>query len=152
MTLLWNRSQKTCPFSMTVDQSNQTAKTFRRSITYVLVRSSLVMNVDGDTSSSLATTLSNFLSSFLIHEPPSPQSAFSAIIAFINEHKPFVAIEPNSPILHKWNTRVSSLLQSKSAESRYWGICLAKATLLNRGNGVDHAVTWSRLLLALLNV
>ena len=47
---------------------------------------------------------------------------------------------------------MSSLLQSKSAESRYWGICLVKATVENGGEGTGHVVVWTKLLLTLLNV
>jgi hypothetical protein len=47
---------------------------------------------------------------------------------------------------------VSSLIQSKSAESRYWGVCLVKTTIENGGEGVTHAVVWGKLLSNLLNV
>ena len=61
-------------------------------------------------------------------------------------------MDSNSPVLHKWNTRVSSLIQSKSVESRYWGVCIAKATISNGGEGVGHTIVWVKLLLTLLNV
>lgn len=47
---------------------------------------------------------------------------------------------------------MSSLIQSKTVESRYWGICLAKVTIENGGEGVGHLVVWVKLLLSLLNV
>ena len=101
---------------------------------------------------SSATILSSILSLYLLTDPPSPPSALPSVVSLIAEHKPLVHIESNSQALHKWNTRLSSLLQSKSAESRYWGICLAKATLKNGGEGITHAITWTKLLLAILNV
>lgn len=47
---------------------------------------------------------------------------------------------------------MSSLIQSKSAESRFWGVCLVKVSIENGGEGVGHVVVWSKLLLTLLNV
>jgi hypothetical protein len=47
---------------------------------------------------------------------------------------------------------VSSLIQSKTVESRYWGICLAKASVTGGGEGVGHTVVWAKLLTSLLNV
>lgn len=96
--------------------------------------------------------LSSILSQYLLTDPPSPPSALPTIIRLIAERKPFTTIESNSQILHKWNTRVSSLIQSKSAESRYWGVCLVKTTIENGGEGVTHAVVWGKLLSNLLNV
>lgn len=96
--------------------------------------------------------LSSFLSSYLLMDPLSPASSLPTILTSINDRKPFITIPSTSPVLHKWNTRVSSLLQSKNVESRYWGICLAKATIENGGEGIGHAVVWAKLLLNLLNV
>jgi hypothetical protein len=96
--------------------------------------------------------LSSILSQYLLTDPPSPPSALPTIIRLIAEQKPFTTIESNSQILHKWNTRMSSLIQSKSAESRYWGVCLVKTTIENGGEGVTHAVVWGKLLSNLLNV
>jgi rRNA processing/ribosome biogenesis len=104
-----------------------------------------------DTPSS-ATILSSIISLYLQTDPLSPPSALSTIIHLIAERKPFSTIAPNSQVLHKWNTRVSSLIQSKSAESRYRGVCLAKAIISNGGEGVGHVVVWSKLLITLLNV
>ena len=101
---------------------------------------------------SSASILSSILSLYLLTDPPSPPSALATIIVLINERKPFQTIESNSQILHKWNIRVSSLLQSKSAESRYWGVCLAKASISNDAEGVSHALVWTKLLLGVLNV
>jgi len=47
---------------------------------------------------------------------------------------------------------MSSLLQSKNMESRYWGVCLVKATVSNGGEGTNHAIVWAKLLASLLNV
>src|SRR5205085_6623960 len=83
-----------------------------------------------------STLLSSLLSLYLLSEPPSPSSALPTIVTLIAEKNPFQAIEANSPALHKWNTRVSSLIQSKSAESRFWGVCLVKASIESGGEGV----------------
>jgi len=104
-----------------------------------------------NTGQSSASVLSSILPLYLLTDP-SPPSALPTIIHLINEQKPFQTIESNSQVLHKWNTRVSSLIQSKSVESRFWGVCLAKATISNGGEGVGHAVVWTRLLMTLLNV
>ena len=96
--------------------------------------------------------LSSILSTYLLTDPPSPASSLPTIVTLINERKPFLSIASTSPVLHKWNTRVSSLIQSKCVESRYWGVCLAKATTANGGEGVGHAIVWVKLLLSLLNV
>jgi len=101
---------------------------------------------------SLDTLLSTILSSYLLTDPPSPASSLPTILILINDRKPFLTIPSTSPVLHKWNTRLSSLIQSKSVESRYWGICLSKATIANGGEGVGHVVVWVKLLLSLLNV
>jgi len=92
--------------------------------------------------------LSSVLSSYILSDPPFPSSALPSILKFLASSRPL----STSQASHKWNTRISSLLQSKSAESRYWGICLAKATINTGGEGTTHAVTWSKLLLAILNV
>ena len=110
------------------------------------------MDYVGRNTQSSATVISSILSLYLLTDPPSPPSALSTIIHLIAERKPFTTIESNSQVLHKWNTRVSSLIQSKSAESRYWGICLAKVTIENGGEGVSHAVIWAKLLSSVLNV
>ena len=47
---------------------------------------------------------------------------------------------------------MSSLLQSKNIESRYWGVCIVKATVSNGGEGINHGVVWAKLLASLLNV
>ena len=47
---------------------------------------------------------------------------------------------------------MSSLIQSKTVESRYWGICLARATVANGGEGLGHVTVWAKLLLNLLHV
>jgi hypothetical protein len=107
--------------------------------------------VGGNTQSS-ATVLSSILSLYLLADRPSPPSALPTIIRLIAERNPFTTIESNSQVLHKWNTRISSLIQSKSAESRYWGVCIAKATIENGGEGVVHAVVWAKLLSSVLNV
>ena len=99
-----------------------------------------------------STLLSSLLSLYLLSEPPSPSSALPTIVTLIAEKNPFKAIEANSPAFHKWNTRVSSLIQSKSAESRFWGVCLVKASIESGGEGVGHVIVWSKLLLTLLNV
>ena len=96
--------------------------------------------------------LSSILSSYLLTDPPSPTSSLPTILTLINDRKPFLTIPSTSSVLHKWNTRVSSLIQSKSVESRYWGICLAKATIANDGEGLGHVVVWAKLLLNLLHV
>ena len=108
--------------------------------------------VGGSNAQSSATVLSSILSLYLLADRPSPPSALPTIIHLIAERKPFTTIESNSQVLHKWNTRISSLIQSKSAESRYWGVCLAKATIENGGEGVAHAVVWAKLLSSVLNV
>lgn len=110
------------------------------------------MNHAGGPPQSSTTVLSSILSLYLLKDPPSPPSALPTVLRLIDERRPFLSITSNSQVLHKWNTRVSSLIQSKSAESRYWGICLAKATISNGGEGVSHAVVWVKLLLAILNV
>jgi hypothetical protein len=110
------------------------------------------MDYRGRPSQSSDTVLSSILSLYLLSDPPAPSSALPTILHLITDRKPFINIDSNSQILHKWNTRISSLIQSKSAESRYWGICLAKATISNGGEGVAHAVVWVKLLLTLLNV
>src|SRR6202022_932922 len=86
-------------------------------------------------SQSTSTVLSSMLSAYLL-----------------TDKTPFLSIESNAQVLHKWNTRVSSLIQSKSAESRYWGVCLVKASVQGGGEGVGHAVVWAKLLMSLLNV
>ena len=96
--------------------------------------------------------LSPILSSFLLSDPPSPASSLPAILTLLDDRKPFRTIASTSPVLHKWNTRVSSLIQSKSVESRYWGVCLVKGTIASGGEGIGHVVVWSKLLLGLLNV
>jgi hypothetical protein len=101
---------------------------------------------------SASTLLTSLLSLYLLSDPPSPSCALPTIITLIAEKKPFQTIESNSTALHKWNTRVSSLLQSKSAESRFWGVCLVKASVESGGEGLGHVVVWSKLLLTLLNV
>jgi rRNA processing/ribosome biogenesis len=110
------------------------------------------MNHAGGSPQSSTTVLPSILSLYLLKDPPSPPSALPMILRNIDERKPFLSISSNSQVLHKWNTRVSSLIQSKSAESRYWGVCLANATISNGGEGVGHAVVWVKLLLAILNV
>jgi hypothetical protein len=37
-------------------------------------------------------------------------------------------------------------------ETRYWGILLVKSSIICGGEGVSHAVTWTKLLLSILNV
>ena len=106
----------------------------------------------GRNTPSTATVLSSILSLYLLTDPPSPPSALPTIVHLIAERNPFTTIESTSQVLHKWNTRVSSLIQSKSAESRYWGVCLAKATIENGGEGVVHAVVWAKLLVTVLTV
>src|ERR1700737_1513123 len=86
-------------------------------------------------SQSTSTVLSSMLSAYLL-----------------TDKTPFLSIESNAQVLHKWNTRVSSLIQSKSAESRYWGVCLVKASGQGGGEGVGHAVGWPKLFVCLLNV
>jgi len=86
----------------------------------------------------------------LLNDPPSPASTLPDTVRYIEENAPFANIDPR--LLQKWTSRISSLIQSKSLPSRYWGISLAKATLKSGGEGVNHAVTWSKLLLGLLNV
>jgi hypothetical protein len=103
-------------------------------------------------SQSSSGVLSSILSLYLLTDPPSPSSALPSIIHILAEKKPFLGIESNAQVLHKWNTRVSSLIQSKTAESRYWGVCLAKASVAGGGEGVGHAVVWAKLLMSLLNV
>ena len=92
--------------------------------------------------------LSAILSSYLLSEPPSPSSALPSILNYVTNVKPI----STSQVSHKWNTRISSLIQSKSAQSRYWGVCLAKATIGSGGEGTAHVVTWTKLLLTILNV
>ena len=92
--------------------------------------------------------LSSLLSCYLLSDPPSPPSALPTILRFIQNRKPL----SNSQASHKWITRISSLIQSKSAESRFWGVCLAKAAINSGGEGTVHAVTWAKLLSAILNV
>jgi len=104
------------------------------------------------TNPSSATVLSSILSLYLLTDLPSPSSALSSVLRLLEERKPFLSIESNSQVLHKWNTRVSSLIQSRNVESRYWGVCLAKATIQGGGEGVGHAVVWGKLLMSLLNV
>ena len=120
----------------------------RRSLKFAMV----AMDYVGRDIQSSDIVLTSILSLYLLTDPPSPHSALPTIIHLIAERKPFTTIESNSQILHKWNTRVSSLIQSKSVESRFWGVCLAKATISNGGEGVGHAVVWTRLLMTLLNV
>jgi rRNA processing/ribosome biogenesis len=98
-----------------------------------------------------ANILSNSLS-HLLTDPPRPLSALPQTVSIIIDRKPFASIASNSPILQKWNTRMSSLLQSKNIETRYWGVCLVKATISNEGEGINHAVVWAKLLTSLLNV
>jgi hypothetical protein len=98
------------------------------------------------------TLLSSILSSYLLTDPPSLTSSLPTILTLINDRKPFLTIPSTSSVLHKWNTRVSSLIQSKTVESRYWGICLAKATIANGGEGLGHVTVWAKLLLNLLHV
>jgi hypothetical protein len=93
-------------------------------------------------------TLSFILSSYLLSDPPSPSFALPWILRFLKSNKPL----STSQAWHKWNTRISSLIQSKSAESRFWGVCLAKATIDSGGEGTAHAATWSKLLLTILSV
>ena len=110
------------------------------------------MHVLGNAADSPAATISSILSSYLLTDPPSPPSALCTILLAIANFKPFLTIDHNSQALHKWNTRISSLLQSKLTESRYWGVCLAKVTVMNGGEGVNDSLTWSKLLLNILNV
>jgi hypothetical protein len=98
-----------------------------------------------------ANIISNSLL-YLLTDPPRPLSALDQTVSIIIDRKPFTSIESNSPVLQKWNTRMSSLLQSKNIEARYWGVCLVKATISNEGEGISHAVVWAKLLTSLLNV
>ena len=106
----------------------------------------------GHSTQSSADLISSIISLCLLDDPPSPSSALPIVLHLIADKKPFLDIESNSQILRQWNTRVSSLIQSKSVESRYWGVNLAKATVSNGGEGVNHAIVWTKLLLTLLNV
>lgn len=106
----------------------------------------------GHSTQSSADLLSSIISLCLLDDPPSPSSTLSIVLQLIADKKPFLDIESNSQILRQWNTRVSSLIQSKSVESRYWGVNLAKATVSNGGEGVNHAIVWTKLLITLLNV
>lgn len=108
----------------------------------------VVMDRSHSKKDSSDVALSSILSCYLLSDPPSPQYALPSILSFIANNKAF----STSQASHKWNTRISSLIQSKSAESRFWGVCLAKATIVSGGEGTAHAVTWTKLLLALLNV
>ena len=108
--------------------------------------------MDHQHSPSASTFLASVLSTHFLSDPPSPPCALPQLISLISEKQPFARIEANSPALHKWNTRVSSLLQSKNAESRYWGVCLVKVTVSCGGEGLGHTIVWSKLLLTLLNV
>ena len=90
--------------------------------------------------------------SHLLTDPPLPPSLLHQTVRLIIDRNLFVSIESNSSVLQKWNTRMSSLLQSKNIESRYWGVCLVKATISNGGEGINHAIVWAKLLASLLNV
>jgi hypothetical protein len=97
----------------------------------------------------------NIISSSLSHlltDPPRPLSVLVQTVSIIIDRQPFTSIESNSPVLQKWNTRMSSLLKSKNVETRYWGVCLVNATISNEGEGINHAVVWAKLLTSLLNV
>jgi hypothetical protein len=55
--------------------------------------------------------------------------------------------------IHKWATRVISLMQSKDASARWAGACLAKKTAELRSElGVEYAQRWINLTLPLLSV
>lgn len=55
--------------------------------------------------------------------------------------------------LHKWGTRVTSLIQSKDAGARWAGVCLARRTgELKRELLVEYAQRWINLTLPLLSV
>lgn len=55
--------------------------------------------------------------------------------------------------IHKWATRITSLLQSKDSGARWAGICLAKKTgELRRDLAVEYAQRWINLTLPLLSV
>ncbi|GAO50074.1 hypothetical protein SAICODRAFT_70258 [Saitoella complicata NRRL Y-17804] len=59
--------------------------------------------------------------------------------------------EEYAATLHKWTTRLTSLVQAKSAGVRWAGVCLIKATLEQSWDCVlSHGATWSRLLIAIL--
>lgn len=120
----------------------------RRSQTFLNQKKKVHMDRTRSKKDSSDVALSSILSSYLLSDPPSPQYALPSILSFIASNKPF----STSQASHKWNTRISSLIQSKSAESRFWGVCLAKATIVSGGEGTAHAVTWTKLLLTLLNV
>jgi len=58
-----------------------------------------------------------------------------------------------STTLHKWNTRVTSMLQSRQGGVRFAGICLSKASVdQNLQCLYSHGVVWTRLLLGFLGV
>jgi hypothetical protein len=55
--------------------------------------------------------------------------------------------------IHKWATRITSLLQSKDASARWAGACLAKKTAELRSElAVEYAQRWINLTLPLLSV
>lgn len=106
----------------------------------------------GGSGDDLSANIISHSLSYLLTDPPRPLSALAQTVTIIINRKPFDSIESNSPVLQKWNTRMSSLLQSKNVETRYWGVCLVKATISNEGQGISHAVVWAKLLTSLLNV
>jgi len=108
--------------------------------------------MDRGAGNDLSTNIIPNALSYLLTDPPRPLSALPQIVGSIIDQKPFTSIESNSPILQKWNTRMSSLLQSKNVEARYWGVCLVKATISNSGEGINHTVVWAKLLTSILNV
>jgi len=104
----------------------------------------------GDNESS--ANIISYALSHLLTDPPLPPSLLPQTVRLVIDRTPFASIESTSSALQKWNTRMSSLLQSKNMESRYWGVCLVKATVSNGGEGINHAIVWAKLLASLLNV
>ncbi|BFZ59328.1 E2 ubiquitin-protein ligase peroxin 4 [Saitoella coloradoensis] len=101
-------------------------------------------------------TVKSILSSYLpaSAEPTLPTN-LPAILETLISQRPLAAEardqEECAATLHKWTTRLSSLVQAKSAGVRWAGVCLIKATLEQSWDCVlSHGATWSRLLIAIL--
>lgn len=74
-------------------------------------------------------------------------SIISAVAAFPSQ-------DADAATLNKFHAKISSLLQSKSSQTKWCGVCLAKAAL-SRPDGrwdtlVSHGSTWIKLLLRIL--
>ncbi|KAF8430358.1 rRNA processing/ribosome biogenesis-domain-containing protein [Tirmania nivea] len=101
---------------------------------------------------SFTTTLANTPESSLPSEIPTIASTlYSTPILETAFHTPSTEKEDTTVLLHKYKTRVSSLLQSRLPQGRWAGVALVKASLESSPEALGAwAKSWVPLLVALL--